>query len=102
MTGRCGIFLFRHCDEHIKKQRSMGRTGIYLNGTSAYGLFQEECSLMYFVDKKEMIRELVPLVELKHGNSGKFAAEGGKSPKYVCITRPCRFGKTVMANMIVS
>lgn len=76
--------------------------GIYLNGTSAYGLFQEECSLTYFVDKTEMIRELVPLVELKHGNSGKFAAEGGKSPKYVCITRPRRFGKTVMANMIVS
>lgn len=57
---------------------------------------------MYFVDKTEMLRELVPLVELKDGGPGKSAAEGGKSPKYVCITRPCRFGKTVMANMIVS
>ena len=39
--------------------------GVYLNGSSAYGLFQEAYSLSYYVDKSEIISELVPLIELK-------------------------------------
>ena len=40
----------------------------------------------YFVDKTLILSELFPFVE--SGNS------------HICITRPRRFGKTVMANMI--
>lgn len=76
--------------------------GVYLNSTSAYGLFQEDFSLTYYVDKTEIIKELVPLVELKRNVSEKTGVSKGKSPKYVAITRPRRFGKTVMANMIAS
>ena len=63
--------------------------GVYLNSHSAYGLFQADFSLTYYIDKSDILKELIPLVE-------------GKSPKYVAITRPRRFGKTVMANMITS
>lgn len=76
--------------------------GFYLNATSAYGLFREACSLTYFVDKTEILCDLVPLVELNRNVSEQSGTDPGKSPKYVCITRPRRFGKTVMANMIAS
>lgn len=39
--------------------------GVYLNGTSAYGLFREDFSLTYYVDKTEILAELAPLMELK-------------------------------------
>ena len=45
---------------------------------------------------------LVPLVELKENKIERSGEERGKGHKYVCITRPRRFGKTVMANMISS
>lgn len=76
--------------------------GVYLNNTSAYGLFQEDFSLAYYVDKSEILKELVPLVELKRNVRKDSGADKGKGPKYVAITRPRRFGKTVMANMIAS
>ncbi|MDO4297636.1 MAG: AAA family ATPase [Lachnospiraceae bacterium] len=76
--------------------------GVFLNSKSAYGLFQEDFFLTYYVDKTEIIKELVSLVELKRNVSAKDGADRGKSPKYVTITRPRRFGKTVMANMIAA
>lgn len=60
--------------------------GIYLNSSSPYSLYKSEYTRPYFVDKSKLLRELMPLVE--QGNA------------HVCITRPRRFGKTVMANMI--
>lgn len=60
--------------------------GIYLNSESAYTLYKSETQKPYFVDKSQMIEELFPLIE-----------EGAN---HICITRPRRFGKTVMANMI--
>ena len=39
--------------------------GIYLNGKSAYNLFQEDFSLTYYVDKTKILSDLVPLIELK-------------------------------------
>lgn len=60
--------------------------GIYLNNTTAYSLYQSETRNPYFVDKTEILTELFPLIE--QGN------------RYICITRPRRFGKTVMANML--
>lgn len=76
--------------------------GVYLNGTSAYGLFQEDYSLTYYVDKSEIFSELVPLIERKKTTDENSRSEKGKGLKYVAVTRPRRFGKTVMANMIAS
>lgn len=110
--------------------------GVYLNNKSAHLLFREERSNTYFIDKTEIISELVPLVGTpckeeilaletveyeaslvceeavpygKEASMGDARPDGkvtrmaqGRSPKYVCITRPRRFGKTVMANMIAS
>lgn len=75
--------------------------GIYLNSRSAYGLFQEDFSLTYYIDKSDIFKELVPLVASTR-NKNNTTSIKGKSPKYVAITRPRRFGKTVMANMIAS
>lgn len=41
-------------------------------------------------------------MELKRSTGGKSGENKGKSPKYVAVTRPRRFGKTVMANMIAA
>ena len=60
--------------------------GIYLNSIAPFFLYKSECSKPYYVDKTEILKELIPLAE--QGNS------------HICITRPRRFGKTVMANMI--
>ena len=60
--------------------------GVYLNSAGPYTMYKSECSKPYFVDKSMIIKELLPLAE--QGNN------------HVCITRPRRFGKTVMANMI--
>ncbi len=62
--------------------------GVYLNSQAAYTLYRNETTKTYFVDKTRILEELFPLVE--SGNH------------YVCITRPRRFGKTVMANLIAS
>ena len=62
--------------------------GIYLNSKTAYILYKDETQNPYFVDKSRMLEELFPLVS--SGNN------------HICITRPRRFGKTVMANMIAA
>lgn len=62
--------------------------GIYLNSKKPFSLYESEKKQPYFVDKTLLLKELIPLAE--YGNS------------YVCITRPRRFGKTVMANMIAA
>lgn len=59
--------------------------GVYLNSKTAYTLYKGEAQRTYFVDKSKMLKELFPLIDA--GNS------------HICITRPRRFGKTVMANM---
>ena len=60
--------------------------GMLLNSKAPYTLYQSECVNPYFVDKTALLQELFPYIE-----QGK---------KCLCITRPRRFGKTVMANMI--
>lgn len=62
--------------------------GFYLNSRTAYSLYKNEVGQTYFVDKSEMLIELFPLV--RAGN------------KHICLTRPRRFGKTIMANMVAS
>lgn len=80
--------------------------GIYLNSKSPFGLFLDEANATYFIDKSEMLVSLFPLAALP-GNShivqnGAGQEIPGKSNKYICITRPRRFGKTMMACMIAS
>ena len=62
--------------------------GTYLNSITPYTLYKSESLSPYFVDKTFMLRELFPYVSA--GN------------RHICITRPRRFGKTIMANMISS
>ena len=62
--------------------------GTYLNSITPYTLYKSESLSPYFVDKTLMLRELCPYVSA--GN------------RHICITRPRRFGKTIMANMISS
>ena len=76
--------------------------GIYLNSTSPYTLYKEDFYSTYFVDKSEILKELVPLLELEEGQVELPDTGNGNGIRYVCITRPRRFGKTVMANMISS
>uniref|UniRef100_UPI003208BAD0 AAA family ATPase n=1 Tax=Coprobacter fastidiosus TaxID=1099853 RepID=UPI003208BAD0 len=60
----------------------------------------DEAAATYFVDKSEMLSELIPLTEKSEDVIQQNQA--GKTNKYLCITRPRRFGKTVMASMIAS
>ncbi|MCD7921960.1 MAG: AAA family ATPase, partial [Clostridiales bacterium] len=60
--------------------------GYYLNSSKVLSLYESEVKKPYFVDKTDILNELIPLVE--QGNN------------HVCITRPRRFGKSVMASMI--
>lgn len=62
--------------------------GTYLNSITPYTLYKSESLSPYFVDKTLMLRELFPYVSA--GN------------RHICITRPRRFGKTIMVNMISS
>lgn len=62
--------------------------GVYLNSKTAYTLYKGETEKPYFIDKTKLLEELFPLVQT--GNN------------HICITRPRRFGKTVMANMIAA
>ncbi len=58
----------------------------FLNSGNGYSLFKEEASYKTYVDKTLMINTVY-----------RYARE---MKKYICVTRPRRFGKTVAANMI--
>ena len=62
--------------------------GMYLNSMMVYDSYREIYKSPYFVDKTLMLDEIAPRI--------------GTGEKYICITRPRRFGKSVMANMIAS
>jgi hypothetical protein len=62
--------------------------GIYLDCKIAYDAYKTMVKSPYFVDKTLMLSEIGSMIET--------------SERYICITRPRRFGKTVMANMIAS
>lgn len=49
--------------------------------------YRATASEAYFVDKSELLTELIPAL--------------GTSQRYFCITRPHRFGKSVMANTML-
>ena len=60
--------------------------GMFLNSRVPYEGYKEVLRDTYFVDKTLFLKELIPYFE--------------KRNRYCCITRPRRFGKTVMANMV--
>jgi len=60
--------------------------GYYLNNEEAYSMYKEIFDSPYFVDKSGIIDEIIPRIS-RYG-------------KYICITRPRRFGKTSVANML--
>ena len=60
--------------------------GMFLNSPIPHEGYREVLRDTYFVDKSLFLNELVPAF--------------GKKNRYYCITRPLRFGKTVMANMV--
>lgn len=62
--------------------------GVYLDSKTGYTLYKNELEKPYFVDKTRLLEELIPMI-----------CEGSN---YICITRPRRFGKTVIANMIAA
>lgn len=64
----------------------MGRV---LNSIGQFEMFKGMYEDEYFVDKSTIIEKLNHVI-------------GKTSKRYVCITRPRRFGKTVMTNMISS
>lgn len=59
--------------------------GIYLNSRSAEDMYRKETERPYFVDKTMIIKDLLSLTN-----------------PYICITRPRRFGKSIMATLIAS
>lgn len=60
--------------------------GMYVDSKTAYLLYQNETKKPYFVDKSMLLKELFSLYR------------GGR--RVYLYSRPRRFGKTVMANMI--
>lgn len=75
--------------------------GVYLNSKKAGAVYKKMARSLYFVDKTAMLKELIPIVELPKGQNDRLKS-GGQDIRYICITRPRRFGKTVMASMIAS
>ena len=83
----CIVLYFGFMYTERKKQEGIG-LGVYLDSRTGYDLYKNETEKPYFVDKTLLLEELFPLVD-----------EGSN---YICVTRPRRFGKTVMANMIAA
>lgn len=61
--------------------------GMFLNSSVPYEEYKNTIKMRFFVDKTPMIEELISAV----------AVDG---QRYFCVTRPRRFGKSVIANMI--
>lgn len=60
--------------------------GMFLNSRIPFDSYQATVSEKYFVDKSSLITELIPAL--------------GANQRFFCITRPRRFGKSIMANMV--
>ncbi|MCC8046665.1 MAG: ATP-binding protein [Clostridiales bacterium] len=62
--------------------------GFYLNSQSPAAAYKKTFETPYFVDKSALLAELFAVIGTDEGN--------------ICLTRPRRFGKTVVANMIAA
>jgi len=63
--------------------------GNILNSVGQLKLFRGRCEGSYFVDKSVILEKLNRVI-------------GKVDEQYICVTRPRRFGKTVMTNLISS
>ncbi len=75
--------------------------GLYLNSRKPHNNYLEIVSSDYFVDKTDLLKELIPIVGTKEFTCNS-SLQAGQSNKYICITRPRRFGKTIAANMVAA
>lgn len=75
--------------------------GVYLNSKKPCAVYKKVSQSTYFVDKTAMLEELIPIVE-RDVEDVDVTQTGSRDNRYICITRPRRFGKTVMASMIAS
>lgn len=60
--------------------------GMFLNTKAPFESYRLMAADPYFIDKTALISELLPSLDMEK--------------RFFCITRPRRFGKTVMANMV--
>ena len=63
--------------------------GRYLNSRVPFEVYREIAGTRFFVDKSLILEEILSAVEVD-------------GQKYLCITRPWRFGKSVMASMVAA
>lgn len=61
--------------------------GRFINSIVPFEGYKDIVKTRFFVDKTALLEELIPAVFID-------------GQRYLCITRPRRFGKTVMANMV--
>ena len=73
---------------HIINQKEDTDLGQFLNSREPYDKYKTVMNGTYFVDKSEILEELIPALQ--------------QEQRFFCITRPRRFGKTIMANMIAA
>lgn len=59
--------------------------GMFLNNLAPFSNYKKALENPYFIDKSSFIEDLL---------------NTARTNQYICITRPRRFGKTVMANML--
>lgn len=76
--------------------------GVYLNSRRPYNNYKEIVCSNYFVDKSMILEELIPMVDMSSIRMINGVEKIATGNKYICLTRPRRFGKTVIANMIAS
>lgn len=62
--------------------------GYYLNNDVCYEAYRYIAQMTYFVDKSEILDELISVINTEN--------------RFICITRPRRFGKTAAANLAAS
>ncbi len=87
MRENRGVKLFVFCAVYAIVTGERGLTmGIYLNPSNV--IFKGFVKNPLYVDKTMMIRELNRFIDIEN--------------KYICISRPRRFGKTIAGNMIAA
>ena len=74
--------------EKMKKPQEGRYMGFYMDSASPKTLYRRVYNGTYFVDKSMMLKEIFKYIDA--------------GDEYICVTRPRRFGKTVMANMIAA
>ncbi len=76
------------CRNHLSVGKGDRTMGNYLNSTDAVIAYTKVYNSPYFVDKSGILNEIIPRI--------------GTTENYICLTRPRRFGKSIMANMIAA